>query len=79
MHKLLESVNNIFESKETIEKVNNYNFENHDCIVKNEIIKVNLEYSIKHSISDEVIIFGMCPHCKALFYNRDFVNYKELR
>lgn len=74
MHKLLENVNQIFLEKEVIEKVKNYNFQNHMCDVKGENIKINLEYSIKHVNSKEIVIFGYCPHCKNLFYNRDFIS-----
>lgn len=74
MDKLLSDVNNIFETKGNIEKVKNYNFQRHDCNVKNENVKVDLEYSIKHIDSKEIIIFGMCPYCKTFFYNNDFVD-----
>lgn len=74
MEKLLEDINEIFLGKERIEKVKNYNFERHDCEVKKENLKIDLEYSIKHINSDELIIFGVCPHCRTLFYNKDFVN-----
>ncbi len=70
--KKIAEVQQILKDVKNFEKVKTYNFVTHECPVKNETFKVNLEYSVNFQDDKYFDIFGYCKHCNTVFYNEDF-------
>ena len=52
----------------------NYYFETHSCPVKNEDIKIHMDYTLSTDIDDSILRLGVCPHCGKCYYHRDFAS-----
>ncbi len=70
--KKLTEVQQILREVENFEKVKSFNFVSHECPIKNETFKIQLDYSIHVHDEKYFDIFGYCPHCKTVFHNEDF-------
>ncbi len=70
--KKISDVQKILKEAENFEKAKSFNFVTHKCAVKNETIKINLDYQIRIFGDKDFDIFGYCEHCKTVFHNEDF-------
>ncbi len=70
--KKLTEVQQILKEVENFQKAKGFNYVMHECPVKNETIKINLDYSIHFYDDKNFDVFGYCQHCKTVFYNEDF-------
>ena len=71
----IEEYGQLFKEAQKYEKIKNFYFENHSCPVSGETIKVELRdcliRQIKPGSHIKVVYFGICPHCKNVFYNEE--------
>ncbi len=70
--KKIAEVQQIFKDAENFEKTKTFNYVTHECPVKKQTLKVNLDYSIHLQDDKYFDIFGYCKHCKTVFHNEDF-------
>jgi|GEM_PF-1210556 len=71
---LFETVKGILNDGEKFTKSKNFYFEKHQCSKIDETVKVEMSYVIHKEQDDDsvdFIRFGMCPHCKEVFYYKD--------
>jgi hypothetical protein len=59
-------------------KTSNYFFENHHCCVLNDIVKVQLKYTIAENTSDRILKIGKCEHCNNSYYTENFESNSKL-
>lgn len=52
------------------EETKNYYFQTHLC--NNKEVKVMLDYTLSNDTDDNILRFGICPHCGKCFYHKDF-------
>ncbi len=69
---LLDSLKDIMSKANGFEKSKNYYFENHICNQTGNNIKVNLDFKLSTETNDKIMKFGICEHCKKVFYYYDF-------
>jgi len=50
-------------------KTANFYFHTHQCPSANESVKVMLDYKMRLENGAECVNFGLCPHCKVLYYH----------
>ncbi len=72
---LLDSLRDIMSNATGFEKSKNYYFENHICQKTGNNIKVNLDFKLSTENNDKIMKFGMCKHCKKVFYYYDFESH----
>ncbi len=51
---------------------NNYYFENHACTKTGQNIKVQMDLTIRHDKTNNIVKLGQCPQCKTVFYHEDY-------
>ncbi len=68
----LKNISTLLSTADDFVSTKNYYYESHDCKINGTIVKVDLKYKIKDNNSDKIVLFGVCPHCKTLFYHEDF-------
>lgn len=73
IEQLLDIAKAMLEASEQIHS-KNYHYQMHHCKVKNEEVKVDMDLQLKKESSTRIINFGLCPHCKTLFYHKDFLS-----
>ena len=66
---LLSEVKQILTEGENFTKTNNFFFEKHMCVAKNELLKVELKHTVRDNNTDDITNFGICPACKTVFYH----------
>lgn len=75
---ILLDVKNILSQSQKFTKSKNYYFETHTCSETKSSIKVQMDYIIhKENKNDSYIYFvkfGVCPHCKEVFYFNDYTS-----
>lgn len=69
---LIQEIKDLLNESEEMIAAKNFYYERHDCKVKNENVKVELDYAVKKEKEDKFVCFGLCPYCKTLFYHEDF-------
>ncbi len=69
---IIEQVSKIFLEANAYTKTNNYHFENHICPSTGKNVKVDLEYKLKSEKKGNIVMIGICPHCKTAYYHEDF-------
>ncbi len=68
---LLSKLKEASASKDFVES-RNYYFHTHLCDKAEEDVKVMLDYTLSTDLSDDILRFGVCPHCGKCFYHKDF-------
>lgn len=71
---LLESLKDIISNASSFEQTKNFYFINHICEKTGDTVKVNLNYKLSTDNNDKIMKFGICDHCKKVFYCYDFEN-----
>lgn len=50
----------------------NFFYDMHFCDIKNEEIKIQLQYTLKINKTDEIINFGSCKYCNKIYFHKNF-------
>jgi len=50
-------------------KTSNFYFHTHQCPETGENVKVKLDYRVRLDTDVDCANFGLCPHCKTLYYH----------
>ncbi len=70
---MLNNVKAMLNEAEAYVKTSNFYYENHIC-QKNggENVKVDFNLTLKHGKDGKIINFGICKHCKTIYYHEDY-------
>ncbi len=71
---LLDILKNISSTAKSFEQTKNFYFVNHICEENGNNVKIMLNYKLSTDENDKILKFGICQHCKKLFYCYDFEN-----
>lgn len=70
---MLQKLKECMNIKEFV-NTSNYYYERHSCTVSHTQVKVQLDYTLSSDTDNDILRFGICPHCGICFYHKDVHN-----